>query len=237
MVLLIGSYILSTPVTPTAFPTEEELVSRMNSAMSRTDIEIQDILFLDDEHVFVPFIVTDDIRGVSYWSWEKDKWILNEIEDRGEPKLWRLDPSDYSTAFLVWNVQPKEYPVEMAFYLIQDRNARGGYAYNSYTPRIQMEETVMVEETSYGILRLPTTWQTVIKEATIGQNLSSSDFFDFYDYHTDSIYVGHLARNLKGEIDYFDTQNYTSSYQFNTIHLDYVQYLNDIDLEIKPKEQ
>ena len=94
--LLIGIILLSASFWyytsgPTSFPTDEQLVKEMTNHFSYvSNSEIQDTIFLDEHHVFVPFNTNGKIYGLSLWEWNKRKWNAVFVSTSADIKVWKI---------------------------------------------------------------------------------------------------------------------------------------------------
>lgn len=150
------------PTKPESFPINEQLIDEINQLFpTAAPTTIQDAIYLDERHVFVPFISKENEYGVSYWAWEEHKWKVLEIDTTGEPRLWMINESNPSSYYLVWNIHPEDQVDYLKFYLVRDRGFRG--VDNLYTPRVQVEKKVSLQGKSYGVLRSPDEWVSIMK--------------------------------------------------------------------------
>src|SRR5690606_3806433 len=93
---------------PSSFPSDDELLNKINETYSRAHATvIQDSIFLDDQHVYVPFINSEGSYGSSFWIWKKGKWRVAGIDTIGEPTVWKINESDPKTYHIVWNIPPE----------------------------------------------------------------------------------------------------------------------------------
>ena len=112
---------------PGPFPTNEELVDEMNSVFPEAAAsEIQAAVSIDEHRVVVPFISNRDDYSLSYWKWERGKWSAVSIHTNGSPMVWKMDNDHPSTFHFVWNIHPEDKLDSIHYYLIRDRDYRGG---------------------------------------------------------------------------------------------------------------
>ncbi|WP_289137962.1 hypothetical protein [uncultured Brevibacillus sp.] len=146
---------------PTSFPTNEQLVAEMNRVFPEATASIiQDTIPIDERHVLAPFISKGDDYGLSYWVWKNHKWKVASIDTKGKPMLWKLNKSDPSSFYFVWNIDPKDQISSIHFYLIRDRGYQITRGIQHYNPKVQMGKRVSLQEKSYGLMQLSGTWVT-----------------------------------------------------------------------------
>ena len=165
-ILIIGIVIyLIKFVTPTEFYNEEELLKKFQQEDRYIQIEvIQDIIHIDEKHVFVPYISTDQDYGISIWKWEEGKWRLAQSEVTSEVLFWQINENDPSTYRFAWNLPPDKSIETIRFMMVKDRGHHMSGEDYYYQSRIQMEESVPFEKT-YGIIPLPEDWLEVYEES------------------------------------------------------------------------
>ncbi|SES63539.1 hypothetical protein SAMN05216389_101177 [Oceanobacillus limi] len=216
---------------PTNFPTDEQLVEKINEVYPQARVEtILDSFTLDQEHVYVPFKSHDNEYGTSYWVWEKHKWKPMYIDSVGEPRFWKIDPKDPSRSYIIWNVHPDDQVTGANFYLIRDRNYHISYDVNEYIPRVQMEEYVDFEEKSYGVLELPDDWRSFLSQSTnvsAAQN-SEMPFLSISDVHTS---IGWMPLDDNQEMTFPENSVNGHGFINGEIVLDFVLTMEEFDLE------
>jgi hypothetical protein len=144
---------------PVSFPTNEQLVKEINRIFPEvSESVIQNTIPVDERHVAVPFISNEDNYGLSYWVWKKHKWMVETIDTKGEPKIWKINKKDPSSFHLVWNIHPEDQLSSITFYLIRDRGYQITEGIESYVPRVQMEKKVSLQDKYYGVMELPDEW-------------------------------------------------------------------------------
>lgn len=142
---------------PTNFPTDQELVEEMTHSFSiLSNSEIQDTVYLDDQHVLVPFIAEGNIYGLSLWEWNKKKRKWNDVlvSTNGDIKVWKLDSRDPATFHAVWNYPPQDKVDYMKLYLFHERGAQISNYEEYYKPAVQLEQTIKLTGNLYGSMKL-----------------------------------------------------------------------------------
>ena len=103
---------------PSKFLTEEQLIKEMKRVYPELDgLEIQNIVQLDERHVFVPFILENGSYGMASWTWEPwKKWEIHMFDSEGSPQLWTVGKE--SERYFIWNMPPDEQVAGLNFYLL-----------------------------------------------------------------------------------------------------------------------
>ncbi|MFX3632734.1 MAG: hypothetical protein ACE3L7_06630 [Candidatus Pristimantibacillus sp.] len=204
-------------VNPKEFPNEEFLITNMNGYHPKDKIvKILDTIELDNRHVFVPYLSTNEHYGVSYWIKEKFGWKMAKMDTRGEPHIWKLKAKDPSTYYIVWNIDPKDQVSYLDYYLISERNASLSMEKSLYTPRIQKQMTISMKESPYGILRMPEEWSNIYRNVISNNNL----------------YMGWIPYDKQDKVVFPKLSVNGSGYLRSNIELDFMRILNEMDLEM-----
>jgi hypothetical protein len=170
------------PRTPVAFPSDKELIVNINHTQSTVRVEeILDKIKMDKEHFFVPFISTTGDYGTSYWEWQNTKWKVLNIDNSGEPKVWKIDSNDPSTFRLVWNLHEDDKVDHMKFFLYRERNFHITNGVEYYYPKLQMEKRIETTSISYGSIKLPNDWLSVIESLIKMDSSASHDLLGDFD--------------------------------------------------------
>lgn len=219
---------------PTSIPTEEQLVQGINDLSPEANANvIQDRLFLDEMHLFVPFISHDDKYGVSYWGWEwvNKKWKVVSINTTGEPEVWQGNEKETSTYQLVWNIHPNDKLAYLKFYLIRDRGFHITQGVETYYPKVQMEETVSLKEKSYGILQLPEEWTALMNAFIKLDSTKQSDLFFNNFFPEQHVFFGWIPYEDSGNEKFPEQSINGHRYLNGNIHTEFVRIMNEIDIE------
>ncbi len=233
LLILAGSIYFYFFSKPTTFLAEEELIIAVNNYYhdGPERIKIQDVIFIGDTHVFVPF-TSNGRYGTSYWVWKKRSWNLGEISTMQTPMLWKVDPKDPSTYVFVWNINPDNEMVQFDFYLENPRNYRVSDGVHQYTPRVQLEhrEKFAEEGYSYGVITLPSDWVTFLDSYNKVENSKqqASTMFSFFPQSNVNFAWRPLDEN--GELSFPTFVSGTGSGS-GQIHLQYLSNIKDYDLE------
>lgn len=188
-VLLIFCSIWYYTSDPATFPTDEELIAEMADHFSIvSNSVIQDRVFLDDRHVFVPFIAKDVIYGLSLWEWKNRKWNEVLVSTSGSIKVWKVNSKDPTSYYAIWNYPPQDQVKYMKHYLINKRGFHISEGEQHYDPAVQLEETITLTESLYGNMKLSKEWTSVINSLN-GSTVPSYYFgWNTYDSSDKIIY-------------------------------------------------
>ncbi|PJN86592.1 hypothetical protein [Bacillus sp. mrc49] len=177
------------PKDPDPFLSDKQVIKRINSFFSEAQPKIiQDRIFLDDTHVFVPFISEDDGYGMSFWIWKNNKWRAASVNEGGEPQVWNGEKKSK----IIWNINPKDEVGEIRFFLKKEREFMVADGVDTYQPGMEMMHRITLQEKMYGVEEYPDHWQELMTQyakiqAKDGQNefLALGDglqvFTGFYD--------------------------------------------------------
>ncbi|QUG40071.1 hypothetical protein KD050_12165 [Psychrobacillus sp. INOP01] len=222
--ILIGVILLSASFWyytsgPTSFPTNEQLVEEMTDHFSVvSNSEIQDTVFLDDHHVFVPFIAEGEMYGFSLWEWNNRKWDEVLVSTNGDIRVWKIDSKDPTTYHIVWNYPPQDQLDYMKFYFINKRGYQVSDGEEHYEPGMQLEQTITLSENLYGSMKLSTEWVSVINSLIDSRMVST-------------YYFGWRAFDRSDKIMYPEgTENGSSSWGGDT-HIEFTHFIEETELE------
>lgn len=179
--LIVGVlFIIRAPREPEAFLTDKQVIKRINSFFPEAEPKvIQDVLYLDETHVFVPFINESKEYGMSFWVWKDKKWRTASVDNGGEPKAWNGE----GDSFFMWNLNPKDEVSEIKAFMKKDRNFSVSGDEATYEPGLEMMHSITVEDKSYGVEKYPDSWRTLMDQYAEVQKESSFDEF-FEDRQT-----------------------------------------------------
>lgn len=145
---------------PAAFPEQEEIEAVLSDPNNGVKItEIQDKIFLDDKHVYIPFITEEEGHGISFWEWRKHEWLLSSFSTGSMPQIWKIDSEDPSSNYIMWNFHPENDLDYLTFFLVKERGFSVSDGRQQYDPGIQMEYRAEAGEKSYGYTSIPLDWQ------------------------------------------------------------------------------
>ncbi|MDW0113277.1 hypothetical protein QT711_08755 [Sporosarcina saromensis] len=145
---------------PGVLPNEKQMVELIQKDVPRVGIKtVQDTLTLDERHVVVPFITNKDEYWLSYWEWKRNKWTVLAADTGNEPKLWKIDKNDPSSYWFVWNFRPENDATSLSFYLLNQRRYGQSNGEEYYYPQVQLEESVVLTTSPFGVMQIPKEWQ------------------------------------------------------------------------------
>jgi hypothetical protein len=188
---------------PANFPDQEKVKETLSDPYNRIEIaEIQDTIFLDDKHVYIPFITEEEDHGISFWEWEKHEWQLSSFSTGSMPEIWKIDADDPSSHFIIWNFHPENDLDYLTFFLIKERGFSVSEGKEQYDPGIQMEYRAEAGEKSYGYTPIPSEWQKYMKAENkmMAAMIPDSIFADFFP--PPQYYFGWRSTAIDGSTEY-----------------------------------
>ncbi|WP_338780177.1 hypothetical protein [Metabacillus sp. FJAT-52054] len=215
---------------PTAFPVNEQAVAEINrtfpKAYSRT---IQEAIKLDDRHMVLPFISKVKNYGLSYWVWRNHKWNVVSVDTNGKPSIWKINPADPSSYYLIWNLKPEHPLNSIDFYLIGERGYHISGGIEDYQPRVQMKEKISLREKSYGAVKLTKQWTAAIQVLSQAESAKNSDMLTMDLFPEASMFIGWIPYDKAGKESnvMFDGPSYSTSYEA----IEELRPINESDME------
>ena len=178
MVLIVGTLlIIRSPREPEAFLTDKQVIKRINSFFPESAPKvIQDVLYLDETHVYVPFINESKEYGMSFWVWKDNKWRAASVDNGGELKAWNGE----GDSFIMWNLNPKDEVYEIRTFMKKDRNFSASRDEGTYQPGIEMMHSIMTENKTYGVEKYPYNWRTLRNQYAALQK-KTPDYGEFFE--------------------------------------------------------
>jgi len=180
-VILLVNYFI--PHKPKAFLSNIEIKKEVMEQYPEYDVDkIQDHVFIDQKHVFVPFLTKGNDYGIINWSWNNNDWEIAWIEkNMFDPQLWKIESNHSFKYYLLWNINPSSQIQKINFYLTRGRQFSAVNGVSKYEPKIQMKFEKKLNERSYSVLELPKKWQRVMNDETflISQNQPDLVFSSF----------------------------------------------------------
>ena len=218
---------------PSSFLSSEEILARLNTYSPDSEAtEILEIIEIDNQHVYVPFISKDNKYGTRLWMWEKHKWELVAESDNGAPKMLKVNSSDPSSYKVFWNIHPDDHLSYGELYYIRDRNYRITEGIDYYYPRLQMKTTLDFEETPYGMMDFPDEWQKVIEASIKMEEARQPDpFFNQFSPVYHEVNLGWLPYNKEHERQDAHNSHNGGGGSWGGIDFQPVMYLNEEQLE------
>lgn len=218
---------------PKPFPSNEDIVREMNRTYEEAGAKvILDRLFVDEHHVVVPYISTNEDYGLSYWGWRNHKWQVLTIDTKGEPKVWKVKGNDPSSFAIVWNVDPNDQLQEIQYYLIRNRNYGMTNGVEHYFPKVQMKKEISLKEKSYGVLQLPEDWALVLNSVLIEEGVGQSSLFFNNIFPLQNAYFGWIPYDQTGKEAFPEQSVNGNTYVVGDIYQEHVMIMNKVDIEI-----
>jgi hypothetical protein len=213
---------------PVTFPKDEELIKEIQTAFQEASPDrILDSIKVDEEHYFVPFISKDNEYGTSYWVWERHKWRLAKIDSRGTPLVWKIDKNNPSTYYLVWNFHPDDQVKNADIHLFRRRSFQISEGVDTYIPGIQMKQKISLQEKSFGVMKMPNDWLSLLYPFIKVQSSNSS--LELEHYFT----IGWTTYDSSGKIKFPENSVNGESYSTGVeIETDFAPIIDDHELEI-----
>ncbi|MBS8264311.1 hypothetical protein DYI25_07670 [Mesobacillus boroniphilus] len=188
---------------PATFPDKEKIKDTLMNRHNRINIaEIQDSIFLDDEHVYIPFTTKTESHGISLWEWKKHEWQLTSLSTGNMPLIWKIEPDDPATHYIMWNLHPKNNLDYLTFYLIKERGYSVTEGKHQYDPGVQMDFRAEVEEQSYGYSPIPPEWQEYVEAENQQMEAMKPDPFFAGFFPPTQYYFGWQSISKNGTIEY-----------------------------------
>lgn len=219
------------PRTPVALPSDKELIVNINHTQSTVRAEeILDKIKIDEEHYFIPFISTTGDYGTTYWEWQNTKWKVLNIDNSGEPKIWKIDRKDSSTYRLVWNLHEGDKVDYMKFFIYRDRNFHITNGVEYYYPKLQMEKRIEIGSASYGTMKLPNDWISVIDSLIKMEAAATQNVFDDFDLNR-YMYFAWKPYDKSGNEARLEGTSNGFSFINDDIELDFVPLMDEQEIE------
>ncbi|WP_117168538.1 hypothetical protein [Paraliobacillus sediminis] len=224
--------------SPSPFPTNEHLIEELQDTFPAFpevgDSEILEVFDVGERKKYVPLVTSEGSYGSSYWVWDKYKWKVESVDTKGGPRIWKANKGDPSTYHIVWNIHPNDRVKYIDFHVLRDR----GYSIangtdETYYPRIQMKQTVSLEEKSYGVLQLPKEWASFVSGLNDTYAAQQPDLFFNQLYTEQQVSFGWIPYDTNNE-EIFPNHSVNGS-GFSNGGGDafaYLSILNEYDLEV-----
>lgn len=232
--ILIGMVYWFYWAEPEPFPPEEEVIAKLNQLAADfnpyypevTISRMEEVLFLDERHAFVPLITEEGKRGFSVWRCQRHRWQVEYITTRGQPRLVKLDDDRPGSYHLVWHMHPADQVDKLRFYLIRKRDFSYSDGKELYLPGIEMATDALLTEKPYGALPLPKEWVTVLEtlmpvEAQRSR-LTGEDGLFGRMFHPPTVYFSWLPLDGEGKEAFLEHSVNGDDYQVGQLSVDYI---------------
>jgi hypothetical protein len=216
---------------PEPFLDDKVFSREITSVLDRVQVKtIQDRVFLDERHVFVPYITENNKYGMSYWEWRNNKWRLLYGASTGEPRLVKLDMDKPSTYYFAWNIHPSDKLESIDFYLLKERSYRVSNGNDLYQPGILLKRSLKLTEKTYGVLKLPEEWASYLVASSSYEKGTHSDSILGSFIPTPTNHFGWMPISVNGREKFLEhTLNgngFTSGEK-----VEHIMFLSEQDLE------
>lgn len=213
------------------FLSNDELIHEINSSVPNVTVRaIQDVVQLDERHIYVPYISQEGHYNDSYWIWKRGRWQVNMLNSPSKPQIWKIKKEDPSSYYFVWNFPRDDEWSELKLYYIRNRSYSISEDMGSYYPRVQLEEKVSLVEKSYGALQLPKEWVSTIKPFIEVEKAKQPNFF-----HEQSIYFGWMSYDQFGREKIPESRSGVGHY-YGHADIDHLMFISEEQLEL-PSEK
>lgn len=217
---------------PTPFLKTNDILKEMNRTYPEISAKkVQDTIFLDKKHVFVPYISEHNTYGLSYWIWSMHKWKVAYIDSKGQPKLWKISKKDPNTHFIVWNIHPEDQLKSLSFFLIRDRDYHVVEGVHSYRPRVQMEKSITMEQKSYGVMKMPKNWAAFMGSFIKVESSKQPDTIFQSFFPEQHMYIGWIPFDQNGKETFPEATVNGSGYSIENVTIDHLMIINKVDLK------
>jgi hypothetical protein len=216
---------------PAPLPEQERMVKEINGQQPEAKaVEIQERIQIDGRHAVAPFKSDTGAYGISHWVWKWHEWGLEGIRTKGDPRIWKIDPSDPSSFHFIWNIDPEERVETIEYYLMRDRNYSISGGEEQYIPSIRLKKGVSMNEKPYGAMKVPAEWSTILKQNSGGNHKKPASLFA--DFHQiPHLTFGWHPLDESGEDAYPDSARNGSTYYSGTLNEEFLMPLNASDVE------
>jgi hypothetical protein len=227
----IGYWLYLAP--PDDFPDKKASFNKILDTFPEADIkEMQDVVYLDNKHVYVPFITRNESYGLSFWQWQKHQWTFISLDTGATPRIWKIDPENPASYVIIWNFHPENNLRYLTFYLIKDR----GYSINdgkhNYQPRIHMDiKTELEGKTSFGHTQIPLEWcDFMLAENKLMSSLNPGPLFSNF-FPPAQYYFGWRSVAKDGFDDYPPFPKNNNGFGTGDSLIEHIRYVDKQELQ------
>lgn len=217
---------------PAAFPGDDRLITEINAHYPEGKVEvIQDSIMLDEHHAYVPFITEEGNYGMSFWGWEKHKWSVSTITTSGNPHIWKVNEMDTSTYHFVWNIGFEESFQHINFFLLRERSFQVTGSVENYSPKVQMAKRVEISNKSYGVVKIPAEWVSVMDTYSELVSFKEPSLFSepfFYDHLS---FFAWNTYDAKGNVTYVGLQSGGGTFHYGQERIEFLRFLDEMEME------
>jgi hypothetical protein len=196
--------------------------------------EIQNRVYIDDKHVFVPYITERNTYGMINWEWKRNEWSLTSVEtNTDDPKLLKIKTNHTLKRYLIWNINPTYNINQINFYLTRKRQFSVTEGVSKYEPRIQLKLKKKINESSYGVLRLPKSWERIMNDDSLLNSPKQFDSIFSSFIPPTSMMVSWIALDKNEKINYPINSEPGNGYSSGENYFDFVPFVSESELEVE----
>ncbi|MEH7885704.1 hypothetical protein V7654_15495 [Bacillus sp. JJ1609] len=217
---------------PGKFPNKQKAIDAMMNTFPEADIkEIQDVIFLDTKHVYVPFITNDEGYGSSFWQWKQHEWQFVSIDTGSTPRIWTMEPENPASTYIIWNFHPDNQLKNLTFYLMKERGYSFSDGKQSYQPEVEMNfNTNLEDKPSYGSIMIPNAWQDyILAERRLMESQSTEPLFIDW-FQPPQHYFGWHSKSKNGSEDYPPYPKNNNGFGTGDNSIEFMRYVDKEDL-------
>ena len=220
-------YFLAEPSTP---PSREYLIQEINQALPNAQAKmVQDIVKVDENHLFVPFKTNLGFYALSTWEWKGYKWQVSFIDTSGEPRLWKLVPGDPASYRLIWNINPYDQVEYLDLYLMRKRDYVITPRVGMYYPKIQIKQRFEMTDVPYNVSALPSDWQNIMVDLDKTSSKLQRHGLDNLFVRL-NLGIGWVSLNDGGIVTYPSAPKNGHSFSNGNANMEYLMILSERDI-------
>ncbi|MFB1082632.1 hypothetical protein [Jeotgalibacillus sp. JSM ZJ347] len=220
--LIIGGsiFLINRMAVPDQFLTEEEILADL--PMENPNKKVQDMIQIDEETYFVPYIADENVYGASVFKWLDGEWVYVSDSTSSRPHLLQAEGGPY----VFWNVHPDDEVEKWEFTFLYNRtyaeHFRGSENERTlYMPHVQVNETLNTGSESYGYAKLPEKVKKTAEAVTTNPQSPPESLAFSMKYP-----IRWQALDSEGEVSRLEqTEKYSGGGRYNG---DYVSMLNRV---------
>lgn len=219
--------------TPTDFPGKKFAKSEIMNLFPEADIqEIQEIIMIDEKHVFTPFTTNQQSYGGSLWEWKYHDWQFLSIDTDFKPRIWKVEPENPDSYAILWNIHPRNNLELLTFYLKKEKGYSVTEGKELYQPSIQMEYIHQLDGTlPYGYMKIPREWREFITiENKVTQTQIPNPLFAEM-YLQPSYYFGWRSVSKEGSEDYPSFPQNSQGFGTDDHLIEQMMFLDKVQIE------
>jgi len=165
---------------PSPFPNKTAISTALGDSFQLDGpLKINKPVFIDDQHAVVFFSANEKTDGMSFWKWNKFEWTMVSAEINSWcPKVWRINPSDVNSYYIIWNFGLENRYKKVNLYLLTRRNFMVSDGIETYTPSVQLKTKLPIEKQTSGVMKLPEKMLVYLKDEIKIQHSNNTSIFN-----------------------------------------------------------